>query len=346
MPAQPSHLDTSHPVPLRNSAVLSLATRHWKVLFLIAGIGALGGLVASFIITPKYRAEAVLFPAVTSSVSKALLADTRTTGDDLLALGEEKDLEHLMQLLRSATVRDRAAERFNLYEAYGITSEMRYPRSEFIGIYEDVVTFRKTRFNSIKVEALDADPERAVQLVNFICDQVDTVWREMIATRLRPSLELLDQHVRTAENDMRLLTDSLTRLQAAGANDFETQAERYHEYIGAAIVKNDRRALEALEERMTELRGLGGPYIAMSEQIMKWSWRINELRAKRDLIRSELVSEIPFKFVVDKAVVHDKPAYPQRWLLVLVGAISGLLFALLVIALRTDPSHIQTPHVE
>lgn len=346
MPAQPSHHLTSSPGPLRNSSVLSIALRHWKTLGLIAALGALGGLVASFLITPKYRAEAVLFPAVTSSVSKALLADTRTTGDDLLALGEEKDLEHLMQLLRSATVRDRAAERFNLYEAYGITAEMRYPRSEFIGIYEDVVTFRKTRFNSIKVEALDADPERAVQLVNFICDQVDTVWREMIASRLRPSLELLDRHVRTAEEDMRLLTDSLTRLQAAGANDFETQAERYNEYIGAAIVKNDRRALEALEERMVELRGLGGPYIAMSEQIMKWSWRINELRAKRDLIRSELASDIPFKFVVDKAVVNDKPAYPQRWLLILVGAISGLLFSLVVVAFRADPPHTKTEHAE
>lgn len=329
---------TNDPTPLvlRSSFVFHLVGRTWRALLVLLLLGGLGGLLASVLITPKYRAEAVVFPAVTTSVSKALLADNRTTGDDMLALGEEKDLEHLLQVLRSATVRDRAAERFGLYEAYGITDDVRYPRSEFIGTFEDLVTFRKTRFNSVQVEVLDSDPQRAVDIVNFICDQVDTVWREMMAERLVAALEVLDAQVLAAERDLHLLTDSLSKLQKAGAHDYESQAERYNEYIGAAIVKNDQRALRALEDRFEGLSETGGPYLVMSEQVIKWSWRINELRARRDMVRAELDSRIPFKFVLYRATVQDKPAYPQRWVLVLVGAVSGSLMFLLFALLRAD----------
>ena len=303
--------------------------------------GALGGLIAYLFIPAQYRAEAVVFPAVTNSVAKALLAEHRTTGDDLLALGEEQDLGHLMQVLRSATIRDRAAKRFGLYAVYGIPSDARHPRREFINAYEDRVTFRKTRFNSIQVEVLDNDAQRAKELADFICAQVDTVWREMTAERLHASLAVLDAQVLAAERDLRLLTDSLSELQRAGAHDYESQAERFNEYLGAAIVKNDERAVRALEERFSNLAVTGGPYLVMSEQVIKWSWRINELRARRDMVRAELASRIPFMFVLDSATVDDKPAYPHLGVVLLCGILGVLLLFTVFLILRAD----QTPRI-
>jgi len=316
--------------------VRALVRGQWKALLVLLTAGVIGGWLAYLLITPKFRAEAVVFPAVTNSVGKALLAENRTTGDDLLALGEEKDLGHLMQVLRSATIRDRAAKRFDLYNAYGVKPDARHPYRELISAYEDRVTFRKTRFNSIQVEVLDSDAQRAKDMVDFICAQVDTVWREMTAGRLRASLAVLDAQVVAAERDLRLLTDSLSELQRAGAHDYESQAERFNEYLGAAIVKNDERAIRALEERFRGLAVTGGPYLVLSEQVIKWSWRINELRARRDMVRAELDSRIPFMFVLDGATVDDKPAYPHPWIMLISGAMSGLLLFVALAILRAD----------
>ncbi len=324
--------------------MLVLLRGHWRMFLVLVATGALGGLLAYLLIQPKFRAEAVVFPAVTNSVAKALLAENRTTGDDLLALGEERDLGHLMQVLRSATIRDRAAKRFDLFAAYGIPPDATHPRREFINAYEDRVTFRKTRFNSIQVEVLDSDAQRAKDMVDFICAQVDTVWREMMAERLVASLAVLDAQVLAAERDLRLLTDSLSKLQQAGAHDYESQAERYNEYLGAAIVKNDERAIRALEERFNGLAVTGGPYLVMSEQVIKWSWRINELRARRDMMHAELRSRIPFMFVLDRATVDDKPAYPHLWIMLLSGILSGSLLFIVFAILRTDPNTRTPPH--
>jgi|JI10StandDraft_1071094.scaffolds.fasta_scaffold04241_5 uncharacterized protein involved in exopolysaccharide biosynthesis len=318
--------------------------RHWKLVLGVTVLGVLGGLVAAVLMTPMYRSEVVLFPTLTNSVSKALLADQRTTGDDLMAVGEEKDLEHLLQMLRSVTIRERTVERFDLYTVYGIDEEVEYPKAELIGIFDDQVTFRKTRFNSVEVEVLDQDPERAAGMANFICDQVDTVWREMQHQRLNSALELLDAQLEISKVELHGLTDSLRALQRLGVHDYESQAERFNEYIGAAIVKNDQRALKELEERFAGLSEIGGPYIVLSEQVIKWSWRINELRAKRDLVRAELDSRVPFKFVVDRAQVMDKPARPIRWLVVLIGGLSGLILALCLLIIQTNLSKLSSQH--
>jgi hypothetical protein len=318
--------------------------RRWRLVLGVTLLGLLGGVLAAFLIRPLYRSEVVLFPTLTNSVSKALLVDQRTTGDDFLAMGEEKDLEHLLQMLRSATIRDRVVARFDLYKAYGLDGQVTYPKAELIGIYEDQVTFRKTRFNSVEVEVLDPDPVRAADMANYICDQVDTVWREMLHARLSSALELLDGQLAISQGELHTLTDSLRALQRLGVHDYESQAERFNEYIGAAIVKNDQRALKALEERFAGLSETGGPYLVLSEQVIKWSWRINELRAKRDLVRAELDSQLPFKFVVDRAQVTDKPARPIRWLVVVIGALSGLLLALGLLIIQANLSKLSEQH--
>ena len=51
-----------------------------------------------------------MFPAVTNSVSKALLNEQSTGRDDILALGDEEDSEQLLQMLHSDRIRERVAD--------------------------------------------------------------------------------------------------------------------------------------------------------------------------------------------------------------------------------------------
>lgn len=85
----------------------------WRRRRMILGITLLGliaGVVAAIAIPARYKSEVILFPAITNSVSKALLSENSTGRDDILALGDEEDAEQLLQILHSDMVTDRTAK--------------------------------------------------------------------------------------------------------------------------------------------------------------------------------------------------------------------------------------------
>ncbi|MBP9161063.1 MAG: hypothetical protein KBF49_09460 [Flavobacteriales bacterium] len=158
----------------------------WKGRRVLVGITLLGliaGVVATLVITPRYRSEVILFPAITNSVSKALLSEQSTGRDDILALGDEEDAEQLLQILNSDVVRDRTSERFDLGKVYKIKADSQHRNSELRDAYEGHVKFQYTKFGSVSVEVLDAEPQRAADMANFMAAQVDSVWNDMAHER-------------------------------------------------------------------------------------------------------------------------------------------------------------------
>ena len=82
-----------------------------KLIIWITVLGAVIGIAASLIIRHLSKSEVILFPAITNSVSKALLYEQRTGRDEILALGDEEDAEELVQMLQSERVRTRGGHR-------------------------------------------------------------------------------------------------------------------------------------------------------------------------------------------------------------------------------------------
>src|SRR5690606_8335635 len=86
------------------AASFDLLAYLWRRRMLIGSItllGSVAGLIAAFVITPLYKSEVIMFPALTNSPSKALLNEQSTGRDDILGLGDEEDSEQLLQILHS-----------------------------------------------------------------------------------------------------------------------------------------------------------------------------------------------------------------------------------------------------
>ena len=66
--------------------VLTLWAYRKRILALTI-LGAVGGLVASYVVKPLFKSEVVMYPAVSNSVSRSLLLEQNTGRDDILALG-------------------------------------------------------------------------------------------------------------------------------------------------------------------------------------------------------------------------------------------------------------------
>lgn len=315
-----------------------------KMILGITFLGILAGLIAAFVIDPLYESEVIMFPAITNSPSKALLSEQATGRDDILALGDEEDSEQLLQILHSDKIRDRVAAAFDLYAVYEIETDNAHRNTELMKAYDRHITFEHTKFSSVRVEVLDKDPLRAAEMANFISDQVDSVWKEMALERAGKGYTLVKAKVDQLQGEITAMADSMRLLRQLGVHDYHTQTERYNEYMGAAIVKGDQRAIKEFEERFKVLAEHGGAYVTLQDRMFNETKRLSVLRMKLEQAEVDLESDLPHKFIVDKAQPADKKSYPIRWLIIAISAVSAFLLALLLIVVQENVKKLRLEH--
>ncbi|MBK9420902.1 MAG: hypothetical protein IPN44_07600 [Flavobacteriales bacterium] len=319
----------------------------WNGRRLLVGITLLGliaGIVATLVITPLYRSEVILFPAITNSVSKALLSEQSTGRDDILALGDEEDAEQLLQILNSDIVRDRASTRFDLMKVYKIKPDGEHRNSELRDAYEGHVKFQYTKFGSVSVEVMDAEPQRAADMANFISAQVDSVWNAMAHERAFKGYNIVKDGVEKLTAEIGQIEDSMSVLRSLGVQDYHTQAERYNEYLGAAIVKGDQRAIDAFDERFKVLAKYGGAYVTLQDRQFNEVKRLSALRLKLEQANADLHSDLPHKFTVNDAYPADRKSYPVWWLLIPGFTLAAFIMAVVLLAVNERISRIRLDH--
>src|SRR5690554_3533256 len=119
----------------------------WNRKFTLLGItlvAFIASLVISFLITPMFKSTAILIPSASSQVSKDMFVSTRAYG--ITAFGEDEEMEHLLQILSSETLRDIVIEKENLYEYYGINPEAAFALFKVHGIFSSNVSFSRSHY--------------------------------------------------------------------------------------------------------------------------------------------------------------------------------------------------------
>ncbi|MBK7483019.1 MAG: hypothetical protein IPI72_09770 [Flavobacteriales bacterium] len=320
----------------------------WGYRKLILGITLLGlvtGLVTASVITPLYKSEVVMFPALTNTASKAVLSESYNNSD-LLGLGDVEDSEKLLQMLHADEIRDRVVDHFDLMRVYVIDPAAPHVKALVQDAFEDHVSFENTKFKSIRVQVLDPDPQRAADMANFIADQVDSVWTEMEYARAEKGYALVAVLVQEVEQDIQRMTDSLMVVRRLGIHDYYTQVERLTEYLGAAIVKGHQRAVREIDERFKVLAEYGGAYVSLHEQLGLETRKLSALRMKMSQAQADMKSGLPHKFVVNRATPADKKYSPVRWMVVTMNTVSAFLLALIIITIHVNIRKTQTGHAE
>ena len=108
---------------LDNSSLFTLVYKSRKKIILVSFVAAIIAAVVSLFIPNKYKSEVILFPTMNLSTGKALLNEY----NDFLEIGEEEELEHMMQILQSNEIINRVVEKYDLINHYEIdTSNEKY----------------------------------------------------------------------------------------------------------------------------------------------------------------------------------------------------------------------------
>lgn len=321
-----------------NSENLLLFIFRWKKpLLIITLIGLICSVAISFLITPRYKSTAIIFPAPDVSLSKSIIKEW----DDVLKLGDEKEVEQLLQILLSDNIRENLNSRINLIKHYNINSNDPLAQLELKNTYEDNISFTKTEYSSIEITVYDKDKDTAALIANTILDIVDSTKRYMLQERALQAYNIVKNQYNERLLYIKKMEDSLNVFIKQGLFDYEVQSKEAFKAHAKAMISGNSQASKVLDEKMKLVQGNGWNYVMLRDHIIFERELLNGLNEKMVLAQLDLKKYLPVKYIVNKATPALKKAYPIRWLIVLVSTISTLIGGVIFLSLFESVSKIK-----
>jgi hypothetical protein len=305
----------------------------WRKPILFMSISAfLISTLISFIMAPQYKSVATIFPTRSFSVSKLLIEQNIGNQEDYMQIGDEDDAEKLLQILNSDQLKRMIAEKFNLWERWKIEKD-KYSEHYLRLKWEDKIRFKRTDFNSVKVEVHDYTANGAAEIANSITDFVDSIKNQMTREVASKAFKIVEAEYNTTIKRMNQLEDSLQLLRQIGILDYKSDVESYTRSYAKALERGNNGAAKALEEKLKILKTHGGAYFQISENLRKYRFKFPVIKAKYDEAMVNMQSSLPFKFVVDRATPNEYKSRPVRWLIILISTASAFILALVLLTL-------------
>lgn len=297
-------------------------------IIVLTGIAAIASIIVSLLIEDKYKSEVIVFPTASGSVSQDLLSSSYSN-KSLLRLGEDEEIDQLLQVLNSDEIRDRIIEEFDLQNHYEIKDDEKFKHTKLYKTYNDNITFKPTKFLSVRIEVLDKDPQTAADIANKITDLIDTVMIGMQREKALEAYYLVEEEYTKTKEAVAALEDSLNVIRSYGVIDYYTQIERFSEALGKAIVENNKPAVKILENKLDILAKYGGPFLEMRENLGVLRMQVRNLQGKYAEAKVDAFQALPQKYVVNKAVVAEKKSYPVRSVIVILSSLAAFVLTVL-----------------
>jgi uncharacterized protein involved in exopolysaccharide biosynthesis len=290
-------------------------------------------IIVSFRITPRFRSEAILFPAASISLSRNLVETSTISMDsrDVLSFGGDADVERLLQILNSNEIRDHVTKKFNLMEHYKINTSTPYPENQLKNKYLGNVKVRKTEFMSIEIGVIDTDPYMASDIANEVVSYVDSTIHNMQRERAMDAFNIVKSEYESSQNDIRMYSDSLQLLRQKGVIDYESQASSLNTAYANALEHGNSQAADAIRKQMNILSVYGGKYLELSQKLQSEISRMSLLKAKYASYKVNIENAIPQIFVVDKARVEEKKVSPKKTIIVMISTFSTFALSLILL---------------
>ena len=140
----------------------------WRKPIMVASIIAfIISTTIAFLLAPQYKSVATIFPTRSFSISKLLIEQNIGNQEDYMQIGDEDDAEKLLQILNSDQLKKLVAEKFNLWQRWKIEKDIY--AEHFLNLkWENHVRYKRTDFNSIKIEVYDYTANGAAEVANSI----------------------------------------------------------------------------------------------------------------------------------------------------------------------------------
>jgi capsular polysaccharide biosynthesis protein len=136
-----------------NQNILDIIWKWRKHLIVVAILAVVISAVfsSSAFIKPKYKSTARIYPS-----------------NNIYVFSEESESEQLLEFINSIDIKLQTIEAFHLDEVYNISKQDAQYLTSILGEFNDNVSFKKTEYETIEIQVLDTDPQRASNM----CDSI------------------------------------------------------------------------------------------------------------------------------------------------------------------------------
>jgi len=289
---------------------------HLVVILIIAFVGSIA-FSGPWIITPKFKSWAVVYPANISPYS------------------EESETEQMFQILKASYVRDQVIEKFDLGKHYDISKDGKYYQTYLFLEYGENVSVSKTPGEAIKIEVLDEDPVVAKQMVDAILEAYNEKIKMLHNSKFQEVVAMWGRAVRRKKMAIDSLEQQMSKLASEeGLVNYDVQTSEVIKGLLGTVeggsTKINKKEVERLNKSIQEKGGLLLiTYNSLKSEITNYA----ALNKEYDVAYSNFDRQYSYTNVIESAFVSDKKVSPVRWLIIVLTMFATLFFALVFIGI-------------
>lgn len=270
-----------------------------KTFLILIILTAVISIIVSYIIPPKYKTIAVVYPI------------------HLTPYSEESQTEQLLQYYNSVAVRDMVIKKMRLIEHYKIDTTKSDYRSLLNYLYRENISFSPTLYESIEIEVKDKDPLMTKAIAECIIQTTDSFILTLKKKQIVEEYSNYKNEIDLIQNRI----DSLNNLITSVKNQYNIiNAEYQARYISKKLANGKA---DAETQKLAEALKNKSEYIEILKKIIK-EQIISFRNMKREIDRLEvdLKGDLHFSQVISPPYVPDKKYFPVRWIIVALSELA------------------------
>jgi len=298
-----------------NKSILSLINK-WKVhIITIAIISVIISGGASYLITPLFKSTAILYPVNLSKFS------------------DENHTEQMLQVIKSNDIKFKLIDSLNLYEHYKISKKEKFHKTYMFYELNKKISFKKTKYESLKISVLDKDPIVAKNMVDVLIYLYSQKVQLLHRNKYKEFLDIKHNEMLIKSKEIDSLENQINILRKKyDILEYDTQVKELTRSYYNLLGKSPNKAKEA-KVLLDNLKTHGGRFKELDLLIETETENLLDIKKKYEELKTEYSKNITYAQVIEKPFIADKKATPIRWLIALLSTIGAISLTIIGIAI-------------
>ena len=286
--------------------LIDLLLKYWKILLVTGLASVIISSVASLKMTPLFRSAVVLYPTTNVVESQSLLGIQSTT---TALFGDESATEKILQILKSDDIKNFLVSKYDLMSHYKINENAKYKYTLLDSRMNKYISSRKTQYNSVEINVLDADPDLAATMANDIARQIDTVFNRIVKNSGQKSYNALNNSYKEQYIRVKSLEDSLSQMGSGLRSGYSVRFK---------AGSSNSSWITASEQYSPDFLRLMNMFESENENLSTIRGRLTEAKMLAE-------QNLPYIHIINEAKVAERKALPKRSMIVFASTFSTLL---------------------
>lgn len=307
------------------SNIFSILIRKVRIFMIVGLLSIIASIVfsSSYFISPVYKSEAAVYPS------------------NLRKYSNESETEQLLQLFYGNDIRDSIITKYSLISNYDIDTSSAGYLYNLHREYNNNISIKKTKFESVNIEVLDMDPERARDIAQELIIQVNNKIALLHKIKAKEIVVIRNNEVDNKKILIDTLEAEIKRYSLKyGLLDYSQQSREVTAgYMNMLLESKKGQSMQKVEELYENLKQEGRHFQDLHHQLTLAREEYN----KKLILYDEAVRDVNKKLTYTNTIVFpeiaDKKAYPIRWLIVVLAFLGSTFFTFILLLFNNRLKH-------